>query len=299
MNKIIAITIAFVVVISCGTNKKITTTKSKSTTHTKRTPVKKQVVTPSTAHKNEVLVSTSRTEVSTDIIYEYVLQYKDIAMQNMRDFKIPASIILAQGILESGSGRGLLSSKSNNHFGIKCHTGWTGDTTTHDDDQKGECFRKYNDPADSYRDHAMFLTARSRYSTLFELDIEDYEAWAKGLREAGYATDRAYPQKLIGLIERYELHQYDQQALNKIMPIKAPVKMVEVQKQVTSVPVAVTPKTEQASNSNINTDNLYKVSPGDTLYSISKRFGVSVDQLVKLNNIIDNSIAIGQILKIK
>lgn len=299
MNKIIAITIAFVVVISCGTNKKITTTKSKSTTHTKRTSVKKQVVTPSTAHKNEVLVSTSRTEVSTDIIYEYVLQYKDIAMQNMRDFKIPASIILAQGILESGSGRGLLSSKSNNHFGIKCHTGWTGDTTTHDDDQKGECFRKYNDPADSYRDHAMFLTARSRYSTLFELDIEDYEAWAKGLREAGYATDRAYPQKLIGLIERYELHQYDQQALNKIMPIKAPVKMVEVQKQVTSVPVAVTPKTEQASNSNINTDNLYKVSPGDTLYSISKRFGVSVDQLVKLNNIIDNSIAIGQILKIK
>src|SRR5690606_7680630 len=131
----------------------------------------------------------------------------------MREFGIPASITLAQGILESGSGRGELTLKTNNHFGIKCHTGWEGGMEYHDDDEKGECFRKYNDPYTSYRDHSLFLTSRSRYAPLFDLRTDDYKGWAKGLRKAGYATDPRYPQKLIGLIERYELYRYDDQVL--------------------------------------------------------------------------------------
>jgi len=198
----------------------------------------------------------------------YIAQFNAIAMSEMKQSKIPASITLAQGILESGSGKGRLSVEANNHFGIKCH-GWKGKKIYHDDDRRQECFRKYDNPETSYKDHSEFLTSRGRYSNLFKLKPNDYRAWAKGLRAAGYATDRKYPQKLISLIERYELYKYDDLVLGN---------------------------TEENP---IAKSISHKVVKGDTLYSISKRYGVSIAEIQSLNNLEDTSIALGQILIIK
>jgi len=145
---------------------------------------------------------------------EYIDLYKNVAIQKMQEYHIPASITLAQGILESGSGNSRLAQRANNHFGIKCHDDWDGKRFYMDDDARHECFRKYKDPADSYRDHSMFLTQRDRYAFLFDYDITDFKKWAHGLKKAGYATNPKYPQLLIGLIERYNLSQYDEEALN-------------------------------------------------------------------------------------
>lgn len=140
----------------------------------------------------------------------YVKKYAPAATKNMRFFKIPASITLAQGILESGYGEGTLAKKANNHFGIKCHKGWKGKSITHDDDEKDECFRSYKNPLRSYRDHSLFLVDRDRYSSLFTLNRKDYKGWAVGLKAAGYATDPKYADKLISLIERFNLTRFDE-----------------------------------------------------------------------------------------
>lgn len=149
-------------------------------------------------------------------VEEYIETYKDIAMREMKVHKIPASITLAQGIIESGAGNSALAREAKNHFGIKCHKGWTGMTYTMDDDEKNECFRKYKNAEDSYRDHSEFLTSRSRYAGLFELDIMDYRAWAKGLKAAGYATSPTYATALINRIEMNKLYLYDQIAMGRI-----------------------------------------------------------------------------------
>ena len=140
----------------------------------------------------------------------YVKKYAPAAIKNMRFFKIPASITLAQGILESGYGEGTLAKKANNHFGIKCHKEWKGKSITHDDDEKDECFRSYKNPLRSYRDHSLFLVDRDRYSSLFTLNRKDYKGWAVGLKAAGYATDPKYADKLISLIERFNLTRFDE-----------------------------------------------------------------------------------------
>ncbi len=140
---------------------------------------------------------------------EYITQWKAVAVRKMKEHGIPASITLAQGLLESGNGNSKLAREGNNHFGIKCTPDWTGGKTYHDDDAKGECFRKYKDATQSYEDHARFLQ-RPRYAALFELKPTDYKGWAHGLKKAGYATDPSYAPKLISLIERYELHKLDQ-----------------------------------------------------------------------------------------
>ena len=147
---------------------------------------------------------------------EYIQTYKDIAMREMREHKIPASITLAQGILESGAGNSALARNAKNHFGIKCHKGWEGDTYYMDDDEKDECFRKYKNAEESFVDHSLFLTSRGRYSALFDLEITDYVGWAKGLKAAGYATNPKYAQLLIDRIELYDLTKYDQIALGMI-----------------------------------------------------------------------------------
>ena len=139
---------------------------------------------------------------------EYIEKWKYEAIVQMNLYKIPASITLAQGILESGNGNSLLATEANNHFGIKCHTSWTGKTFYQDDDKKDECFRKYKSAKESFKDHSVFLQ-KTRYKALFELKITDYKRWAKGLKKAGYATNPKYPKLLIGLIERYNLTQYD------------------------------------------------------------------------------------------
>lgn len=202
-------------------------------------------------------------------VANYIKEYADIAMEEMLQYGIPASITLAQGILESGAGAGELTLKANNHFGIKCHTGWEGDRVYHDDDERGECFRKYNDPKYSYRDHSLFLTQRSRYQDLFKLRKDDYKGWAKGLRKAGYATDPKYPDKLIGIIERYDLTAYDDAVLGKRVSSSDP------------------------DDSKIGT---YAVQAGDTLYSISRRFNLTVETLKKYNGLKNNDLSIGQIL---
>lgn len=140
---------------------------------------------------------------------EYIEKYSDLAVKEMYRSGVPASITLAQGLLESGYGLSELAVKGNNHFGIKCHNAWTGAKVYHDDDAKGECFRKYDSPEESFRDHSDFLRYRDRYKFLFDLDPTDYKGWAHGLRKAGYATDPKYPEKLIRLIEEYELYLYD------------------------------------------------------------------------------------------
>jgi LysM repeat protein len=144
---------------------------------------------------------------------DYINKYKDLAIENMRTKKVPASITLSQGILESGNGNSSLATKANNHFGIKCHKGWEGGTMYIDDDAPNECFRKYNSVLDSYNDHADFLTSRERYAGLFTLEITDYKGWAQGLKDAGYATNPKYASLLIDLIEKYKLYEYDQDAL--------------------------------------------------------------------------------------
>lgn len=232
--------------------------------------------------KEEILEATTRVKVTTAMVMDYIDQYKGIAQSNMAQYKIPASIIIGQGILESGAGTGPLSILANNHFGIKCHKEWTGPSVRYDDDEAQECFRQYDKPSESYKDHALFLTSRSRYASLFNLDGGDYKAWAKGLKAAGYATDPKYPEKLIGIIERYQLYQYDDQMLG--------------------IERALTPKKQDpvytASTTSYSSDD-YQVIKGDTLYSISKKFNISVDDLRSKNNIQDNAISIGQNLKVK
>ena len=142
-------------------------------------------------------------------IKRYVKLYAPIARKQMKVYKIPASITIAQGILESGYGEATLAKKANNHFGIKCHRDWNGKKIFHDDDEENECFRSYRNPVKSYKDHSLFLVNRDRYRFLFDLNRKDYKSWAEGLKKAGYATDPEYAKKLISLIERFNLTRLD------------------------------------------------------------------------------------------
>ena len=154
---------------------------------------------------------------------DYIKKYRDIAVEEMKRYHIPASITLAQGLLESGAGYGTLARKSNNHFGIKCGSDWRGKTVKHDDDARNECFRVYKDPKDSYRDHSKFLAGKQRYAFLFDLKITDYKGWARGLKKAGYATNPRYAHQLIDIIQRYNLDKYDKKGglkwMNLILPM--------------------------------------------------------------------------------
>jgi flagellum-specific peptidoglycan hydrolase FlgJ len=199
---------------------------------------------------------------SSDPTTRYIQQYAAIAQEEMRRYKIPASITLAQGLLESQLGQGVLAQKSNNHFGIKCKQEWKGKKVYHDDDAPGECFRAYKDPKESYRDHSLFLVERERYASLFRLKKTNYKAWAKGLKKAGYATDPAYAEKLIGLIERLSLWKYDNLKVSPDFTVK-------------------------------NRD-IHIVQKGDTLYGLSKRYKISVDKLKKINGLTTSEIQIGQ-----
>ncbi len=224
----------------------------------------------------EILEAVTPVKVTTAIVLEYIDTYKATAKNNMKDYNIPASIILAQGILESGAGTGPLSRIANNHFGIKCHAEWDGPSVKYDDDAKDECFRKYSKSSESYKDHSLFLTTRAWYLPLFDLDKDDYKGWAKGLKKAGYATDPKYPEKLISIIERYQLNQYDAEVLGKNYTPTKPA-----QAQISS-----------------NSADLYEVTKGDTLYSISRKFNISIDDLKRKNNLSSNDLSIGQNLKI-
>ena len=238
-------------IFSCGTRKKVVSKKVETKTEIIVEPVETEAVDKIDLPETSPIINTTT---------QYISVYKDIAMQEMRIYNIPASITLAQAILESGSGKGTLAVKANNHFGIKCHD-WKGKKVYHDDDRRQECFRKYKNSNNSFRDHSEFLANRKRYASLFKLRTNDYKAWAKGLRRAGYATDKKYPQKLIGLIERYELYQYDKE-----------VKIVAI---------------------------THTVVKGDTLYSLSRKYNTTVDAIKSNNNLTSNDLKIDQILIIK
>lgn len=300
--KIFALLLISLFISSCGSSKS-GVKNSRSSTARAKTPPRKNTATRTrtetpargtvassgntTPERTEVLESTSRTVVYADVVKEYVLSFKKIAQDNMRRHGVPASITLAQGILESGAGRGTLCKTANNHFGIKCHSGWTGETVNHDDDSSQECFRKYKDPADSYNDHSLFLTSRGRYAALFELDKDDFEGWAHGLKAAGYATDPKYPDKLIGLIERFELAEYDAEVLGG------------ARRQSTRPKPSGNVTPAKPLHPAVVADGNHMVLQGETLYSISKKHNTTVDQIIKLNGLQGNSISIGQVLKVK
>ncbi len=208
---------------------------------------------------------------------EYIEKYASLAVLEMHKHKIPASIKLAQAILESGSGVGELALKSNNHFGIKCHRQWKGERVYHDDDIEKECFRKYENIKASYSDHSKFLTQRKWYFFLFDYNIKDYKSWAFGLKKAGYATDIKYSIKLINIIETYKLYEFDK------VKIKG---------------FAIENNTKKESSLKRKKQKNHKVKKGDTLYSISIKYNTTVEELKRLNNLKSNKISIGYNLRI-
>ncbi|MCZ4317389.1 glucosaminidase domain-containing protein [Aequorivita viscosa] len=269
IGRIISLLLVCIICFSSCKSKK-TASKYKKKHRTERVVRENQNVNEKDTKAEEPAVVSVPVNISySERVANYINEFSAIAMEEMLQYGIPASITLAQGILESGAGAGELTMKANNHFGIKCHRGWEGESVYHDDDERGECFRKYKDPKYSYRDHSLFLTQRSRYQDLFKLRKDDYKGWAKGLRKAGYATDPKYPDKLISIVERYRLDQYDDQVLGKRV------------------------RTAEPDDAKIST---YSVKPGDTLYSISRRFNLTVENLKQYNGLRNNDLAIGQVL---
>lgn len=268
----------------------------------------------------------------------YIQKYCNIAMREMNDYGIPASITLAQGILESAAGTSRLAVQANNHFGIKCHNDWSGEKIYHDDDKRNECFRKYERAEESFIDHSQFLKDRPRYSFLFELDKTDYKAWAKGLKQAGYATDPNYPNRLITLIEKYELYKYDKESFtSKEEGVKTPAKTVKeknesglkyvyVQKGESYYTIAVKynipfgliysyndvdRKTRQPEEGTVVYlqkkkkkitwgDGLHVVKKGESMHDISQKYGIRLHSLYDLNNMpYDAKAEVGQLLKLR
>lgn len=272
MTKKIFLFLLITTLVSCGSSKtKVQTTKK---------PVGWKYSKPIQNGSSGNNSTTSKPLSTNEVTKAYIAQYSSVAMSNMKTYRIPASIILAQGILESGAGQSDLATNANNHFGIKCHNDWTGSKVYKDDDSANECFRKYNQASESYKDHAMVLTGKKRYANLFNLPKGDYKAWAKGLKEAGYATDPKYPEKLISYIETYNLHQYDSKVLGK------------EQKNVDS-------KVLVHDDFGTDESNSYEIQKGDTLFSVSKKFNLTVEELKQKNNLTDNALSIGQKLIVK
>jgi flagellum-specific peptidoglycan hydrolase FlgJ len=256
MRRVIILVVLGTFLSSCGARKK--------TNRNQETEVNVNI--PSIATPDAPSIILTPTYNSTE---DYIAFFKAVAIHEMKLYGIPASITLAQGILESGSGKGRLARQANNHFGIKCHD-WTGPRIYHDDDRAQECFRKYNDPSQSYRDHSLFLAKRKRYADLFKHKITDYKAWARGLKRAGYATDPQYPKKLISLIERYKLYRYD-----------------------------IFDKKKKNKKERDRTFQTHRVQKGDTLYSIAKRYNTTVEYIKSSNNLNSNALDIGQTLVIR
>jgi flagellum-specific peptidoglycan hydrolase FlgJ len=276
---IVLLALACAALSSCSSHKKIVSNPGVSNGEARR--------------NNEQLQKQRRDAIAnypTFTTLQYIDRFKTIAVQEMNLYGIPASITLAQGLLESGNGNGDLARVANNHFGIKCTSDWKGKSYYKDDDQVNDCFRVYDRAEDSFRDHSEFLK-RKRYAKLFELDKNDYTGWANGLKEAGYATNPKYPQLLIGVIQKYTLDQYDRPE-GTVQKIKREDRVLSqindnISKAVKDSLIQATP-----------VDKTYTIKQGDTLYSIAKRFGLTVDQLKTLNNMADNTIKIGQKLVI-
>ncbi len=220
--------------------------------------------------------------------HEYIARHKNIAIQEMNQYGIPASIKLAQALLESGNGNSTLAREANNHFGIKCTPEWPGGKAYKDDDSHNECFRVYERVEDSFRDHSQFLL-RKRYAALFELDKDDYKGWAKGLKSAGYATNPRYAELLINLIERYELHQYDRAESRGEKTRREAIVKTEIIDNISEEPQIAQAKPPVSIE-------VHEVKQGDTLSSIAKQYGMSTSALMDLNGLKTESLFIGQLI---
>ncbi|MFM9984169.1 MAG: glucosaminidase domain-containing protein [Flavobacteriales bacterium] len=239
---------------------------------------------------------------------QYIDNWKNEAIYQMVVHKVPASITLAQGILESGDGNSRLAKEGNNHFGIKCHADWKGKTIHEDDETRGECFRRYDEARDSYEDHSAFLQ-RKRYESLFKLDTDDYKGWAKGLKQCGYATNPKYPDLLIGIVEEFKLHQYDEIGIEYIRKNKIPTRSAGGNEKEIVVEEKPTKKgrnkgksgeKEERTNITINhnreiavSENRIKfitVKPGETLESIANSLDMNAWQLKRYNDLTGSEI---------
>ena len=261
---------------------------------------------------------------------EYIEKYSSLAVKQMHQYKIPASITLAQGILESNNGNSRLATKANNHFGIKCH-GWEGKKIFADDDKKNECFRNYKNVLESFVDHSLFLNKYSRYEFLFDYKITDYKSWAKGLKKAGYATNNKYPELLIKIIEENKLYQFDSKKIDKNLisgkrniymhPNK--IKYVISKNQETYKTIAKSLNIKLKQILKYNDDNnqsvlnvgtivfiqpkrnrskqrIHVVNKGENLRTISQTYGVKMKSLKKRNQLIlKNSLNNGDKLRLR
>lgn len=265
----------------------------------------------------------------------YIKQYRDLAVEEMKKYRIPASITLAQGLLESGAGQSTLARKSNNHFGIKCGSDWRGKTVSHDDDERGECFRAYKHPKQSYEDHSKFLANRPRYASLFKLDITDYKGWARGLKKAGYATNPRYAEQLIGIIELYDLHKYDRKGGLKWMKENPNPHQTYIANGLVYIVVragdswkSISKELDISQKKLRKYNDLYKgyalqvgdilylekknrkagkehivhvLRAGESMYSISQKYGIRLKNLYKLNKMDEDDPApeVGTILRLR
>ena len=270
-----------------------------------------------------IVVAVSQTQNKQYL--DYIANYSEVAINHQKKYKIPASITLAQGLLESGAGNSQLTIESNNHFGIKCHNGWTGPRVFHDDDKRDDCFRKYDQAEDSYIDHSQFLSQNPRYAFLFNLSIYDYRGWAVGLQKAGYATDKSYANKLIKVIETYELFAFDtktpsktEKILEEKVALGPPPEIFVSQgllyvvakrgdtyellaKRLDFYPQALRKYNEVPRNFPLNEGDivylqkknkkmkgdytLHIIQPGESIHSIAQTYGVRMKTLYKLNHL--------------
>lgn len=220
---------------------------------------------------------------NSEIVKKYIDTYKDLAIREMLRTGVPASITLAQGIHESGAGNSKLALSSNNHFGIKCKSNWTGESVKHNDDAKGECFRKYPSPEDSYKDHSDFLKNSARYASLFTLDPEDYSGWANGLKKAGYATNPKYPQVLIKLVEDYQLQDYTLLALGKMNNSNdSATVMVEVI-ETAFLPDPPKPNNYSEAVFTINETKVIYAKKGTSFLNIAKKYDIDLSKIFEFN----------------
>ncbi len=245
-------------------------------------------------------------EAPNENIIKYIEQYAALAVKEMERTGVPASIKIAQGIHETNAGKSDLVLQSNNHFGIKCKSSWTGDKVYHNDDAEGECFRKYADAKSSYLDHSDYLKSQPRYAFLFEYDANDYASWAWGLKKAGYATNPIYAQTLIKYIEAYQLNELNNIAENEddtdlenyFEKIRnQPLQAITSNNKLIEPDEAPKPAKEK-SGKRIKVKKTHVVKRGDSLYSLSKKYGTTVDALKKVNHLKKEALQVGQKIKI-
>lgn len=249
--------------------------------------------------------NTNAQEANSPAIISYIEAYASLAIKEMVRTGVPASIKIAQGILETDAGRSDLVQRSNNHFGIKCKSSWTGEKVYHNDDEEGECFRKYSSANDSYHDHSDYLKSQPRYSFLFNYEVNDYNSWAWGLKKAGYATNPIYAQTIIKYIEKYNLNVLNQFSsdidepsfANYMSSIKNGT-IFEIEPKVEEVKSRHSKKKNKDSRNSKNKYRTHIVKKGESLYSIAKKNKISVDSIKDLNSLSSNELQIGKKLKI-